>query len=244
MPGPVRAVLADLDDTLFDHRHATRRALAALAAAETALTVWSPEELDERHASILEHLHTEVLAGRRTIADARRERFTRLLREAGAAEPERRGREAAAVYRPAYERAWRAVPGALALVEAVAAQGVPLAIVTNNGVAEQRRKLARVGLERFVHVLVTSEQVGVSKPGRAIFEHALAAVGVEAADAVMIGDAWTSDVVGARTAGIRAVWFNRLGLRSPDPDVAELASLEPRDEALRAILQNHRGSVA
>jgi FMN phosphatase YigB (HAD superfamily) len=30
-------------------------------------------------------------------------------------------------------------------------------------------------------------------------------------ETVMIGDSWTADVEGARSAGIRAIWFNRTG---------------------------------
>lgn len=51
----------------------------------------------------------------------------------------------------------------------------------------------------------------------------------------MVGDSWESDVVGARNAGIRPVWFNRRGRTSPFT-VEELHSFEPTNEALRVIL--------
>jgi len=41
----------------------------------------------------------------------------------------------------------------------------------------------------------------------------------------MIGDAWETDIAGARAAGIRPVWFNRFGAPSPDPSVTEVHSL-------------------
>ena len=43
----------------------------------------------------------------------------------------------------------------------------------------------------------------------------------------MIGDAWGTDIEGARAAGIRPVWFNRFGAASPDPGVTEIHSLVP-----------------
>ena len=82
----VRAVLFDLDDTLFDHSHATEQALARLRRAEPALAAWTSEELQARHGAVLETLHQEVLAGALSIDAAREERFRRLLTAAASSE--------------------------------------------------------------------------------------------------------------------------------------------------------------
>jgi len=235
--------LCDLDDTLFDHRYATRAALGELWGEEPAFQGWPIAELERRHSVILEELHLEVLDGRRTIDEARRERFGRLLAAAGAQRVDERAAASAAFYRLAYERAWRAVPGALELVAALGARGLACVIVTNNGVAEQRRKLERVGLAPHASALVTSEEVGVSKPAKRIFEVALDTAGAAPDEAVMLGDAWHTDIAGARGMGIAAVWFNRLGLESPDPSVPELGALEPTDTVLRHLLHRN-GSAA
>jgi putative hydrolase of the HAD superfamily len=108
-------------------------------------------------------------------------------------------------------------------------------IVTNNGVAEQRLKLARCGFEAWIDAMVTSEEAGITKPDPGIFAQALARARATAADAVMLGDAWGADIEGARAAGIGAVWFNRAGKPSPDPSVAELGSLEPASAALAVL---------
>ena len=226
--------MCDLDDTLFDHREASRSALAELARAEPAFGAWSFDDLRGRHAAILEELHVEVLSGRRTIDEARVERFRRLLVAAG--DDGARASGLAGRYRSAYERAWQPVPGALELAVAIGRQGVPCVIVTNNASEEQRRKLRGIGLDRHVASLVTSEDVGVTKPGRAIFEAALDAAGVGADEAVMFGDGWQTDIVGALEAGIAPVWFNRLGRPSPDPLVPELTSLEPTAAAIERLL--------
>jgi putative hydrolase of the HAD superfamily len=195
--------------------------------------------LERRHAEILEVLHVDVLEGRRTIDEARRERFARLLAAAGADRIGDRAGVAASFYRTAYERSWQAVPGALELAAALSARRTPFVIVTNNGVAEQRRKLERVGLDRHLSALVTSEEVGVAKPARRIFEVALEAGGAGPGEAVMLGDAWHSDIAGAQAVGIAAIWFNRLGLESPDASVPELRELEPTDDVLARLLRGH-----
>ena len=235
--GRVRAVLFDLDDTLFDHAHATRAALTGLHAAERAFGAWTLDELVDRHSVILEDLHRRVLTGDLTVDEARIERFGRLLDEAGEPGAADRAVRLAGVYRTAYEAGWRAVPGALALLDEVRAAGLGAVIVTNNGVAEQRRKLERCGIGALVDGMVTSEEAGVSKPAREIFDEALRVADAGPESAVMFGDAWPTDIEGALGADIRPVWFNRRGLPRPDEKVAQIDRLDP----VRGVLGLLRG---
>ena len=233
----VRAVLADLDDTLFDHRHATREALGVLHAEVEAFRAWPREEFATRHSDVLERMHQAVLAGQLTIEVARTMRFQRLLDDAGGTGAI--ASDLAKRYRVQYEAAWQPVPGALALATAVKHAGLALVIVTNNVTSEQQLKLARCGLLPYVDALITSEDVGVTKPDARIFQAALASAGVEPADAVMLGDSWVTDVTGARAAGLRAVWLNRVGSASPEPawdGVREIQSLEPLAEVWRILI--------
>src|SRR5689334_5419088 len=84
MTHAIRGVLFDLDDTLFDHNHATECATAVLRSEDATFSVWTLQELRRRHSEVLETIHREVVAGRMSIDDARRERFRRLLEDAGA----------------------------------------------------------------------------------------------------------------------------------------------------------------
>jgi putative hydrolase of the HAD superfamily len=235
-----RAVLFDLDDTLFDHVRATRVALEAVQASDRALACWSLDELDRRHRVILEAWHLEVLAGRATIEQARLARFAELLSAAGATAPAEDAVGVAARYRATYETAWFTVPGARELLDAIAADGITIGIVTNNVRVEQELKLRRCALESLSGGLVTSEEVGAQKPDPRIFAVALERLGMQAAEAVMVGDAWGTDIEGALRAGIRPVWLNRFGGRSPNPSVAELSSFEPLAEAWRVIVGTPR----
>ena len=149
-------LLCDLDDTLFDHDRATRDSLADLRRSHQVLTCWSLDELDARHRALLETLHVDVLAGRLVIDDARRERFSRLLAQAGV-EDAAAAEEMACRYRTTYAANWHPVPGALELLRAVRAEGHSVVIVTNNNAAEQQLKLERCDIGSCVDVMVTSE---------------------------------------------------------------------------------------
>jgi len=230
----VAAVLFDLDDTLFDHAHCARTALDVVRGSHACFSAIDVEELNRSHSVILEALHGDVAVGRVSIDRARAERFRRLFRAAGVEADDALSAATATSYRQAYLNARRAVDGAAQLLESLQPHA-RIAIVTNNLVAEQREKLRHCGLDRYVDVLMASEEAGVSKPDPKIFEMALERLECRAEDAVMVGDSWENDIEGARAAGIRAVWFNPLGAASPDSSVPILRSLTPAEEVLTVV---------
>ena len=238
-----RAVLFDLDDTLFDHWHCTNQALEALQGVHPGFRRWSLGEFGDRHALLLERFHLDVLARRLTVDEARIQRFSHLMEETGEAATPDEAAAMAADYRRAYVAAWRMVPGAFELLEALHPHA-PIGVVSNNAVGEQIEKIRSCGLAPFLDTVVISEEAGVAKPDPRIFEIALARLGCTAEETVMVGDAWDNDIAGARSAGVRAVWFNRFGVRAPEfCHVAELRSFEPADAALELIL-GRRGDAS
>ena len=231
-----RALICDLDDTLFDHSGATRDALSIVRDVTPAFQVWSIADFDREHRVVLETLHLQVLAGQWTIEDARIERFRRLLCAAGAEESRADVLEGVSwSYRRAYEAAWRMVPGALALAAAAKAAGWRLVIVTNNVLCEQQLKVERGGLTPYVDALVTSEEFGASKPDPRIIHHAIARAGSRPERSVVFGDSLSTDIAAGRAAGVHTVWFNRWRAASPDPTLPEVFSLEPAADVLRIL---------
>lgn len=237
----VRAVLFDLDDTLFDHAGCARDALAAVQGCHAALAAMSFDALERTHAAFLEQLHTDVMLGRVPLDDARRERFRRLLASAGVNADDGLAAHTASIYRDAYRGARRAIAGAAALLAAVKERAL-VAIVSNNLLSEQEEKLRFCALDAYVDALIVSEEVGISKPDPAIFSVALDRLQCRATDAVMVGDSWHADIAGAHAAGIRAVWFNPGRLAPPQDaaDVPQLHAIEPVSEAMKVIFDAHR----
>ena len=104
------------------------------------------------------------------------------------------------------------LPGAENLVRYLAKK-YPLTVVTNGFIEVQYEKFDKSGLrDCFAHI-VLSEEVGCQKPNPRIFEEALRMNGLQAADVVMIGDSWNSDIQGAINAGIDQIWIRK----SKDP---------------------------
>ena len=89
--------------------------------------------------------------------------------------------------------------------------------ILSNGFAElQSRKMQSAGIDRYFNGVVLSEDIGVNKPHREIFEHALRVAGVTADRALMIGDNYEVDIKGARGAGIDQVYYNVAGVNIDD----------------------------
>jgi putative hydrolase of the HAD superfamily len=110
------------------------------------------------------------------------------------------------------------VPGAVETVERLARAGVPCALVCDTGLTPGRvvrEHLTRLGMIPGLRAQLFSDEVGVPKPSPKIFHAALAALGVEAAGAVHVGDLRRTDVAGARGVGMTSV---RLAAAYDDAD--------------------------
>jgi putative hydrolase of the HAD superfamily len=95
---------------------------------------------------------------------------------------------------------------AFGAIAALRDAGLGVAIVTNSD-GHAAENLQRAGLDPRIPV-VDSALVGVAKPDPRIFAHALERLRVPAATALHVGDTLTSDVAGARAAGIEPLHFD------------------------------------
>ncbi len=115
------------------------------------------------------------------------------------------------------------VDGVAEVLEILSAHGIGLGIICDVGFIESRllrRALERHDvLHRFRHWSF-SDEVGVYKPDRRIFEHALAGLGgVAPARAAHVGDIRRTDVQGARGVGMLAIRF--AGVNDDQADLPE-----------------------
>ena len=97
-----------------------------------------------------------------------------------------------------------ALPGAGDTLEALRRRGVRTALVCDTGFSggrTVRRFLERVGLLSLLEVQVFSNEVGVPKPHRRMFDAALGPLAVAASESVHVGDLKRTDVQGGRSAG-------------------------------------------
>ena len=122
------------------------------------------------------------------------------------------------------------LPGAVELVARLA-RAMPVALVTNGPPDIQRLKIDQAGIGASLSAVVISGETGIGKPDPAAFGRALELVDASPEDAVMIGDSWERDVMGALGAGMRAVWISH-GRPAPFSDARVSVAKGPDDVAL------------
>lgn len=83
-----------------------------------------------------------------------------------------------------------------------------LHIITNGFNKTQETKLNSSGLKAYFKHVLTSDEIGVSKPDARIFIEALKRSGAVRKNSLMIGDNLFADVLGAKNCGIDQVFFN------------------------------------
>jgi 2-haloalkanoic acid dehalogenase type II len=94
-----------------------------------------------------------------------------------------------------------------------------LAIISNGSKLKQEQQLKRLNLQALIpdQHLFSSQQGGMRKPNPQLFRHALQTMRIPASQAVMVGDSWKNDIVGATNAGMDAVWIRPLHTHKQSP---------------------------
>jgi putative hydrolase of the HAD superfamily len=217
----VEAVLFDLDDTLCEYERSGSELLAAAydrVGVDPAFTV---EEYYARYED-----YADDSDG---IRELRANCFGDLAAEYG--HDPSVGRAVARAYADERDhRNVRFVEGAREAFEAVA-ERYRVGMVTNGAPGMQRRKLEGVDLTDAFETVVYAGYEAPAKPAPDPFHRALSEMGVAPERAVHVGNSPSSDVDGAKAAGLRAVLLAdgmpTEGERTPDyrvESIRELAS--------------------
>ncbi|MFC4402605.1 HAD family hydrolase [Gracilibacillus xinjiangensis] len=88
--------------------------------------------------------------------------------------------------------------------------GKQLAVLTNGEHGHQMMKVKQLGIEKWVPIdrIFVSGSIGYSKPDLNVFRHIENKLELSKENIIYIGDSFENDVVGAKTAGWQAIWFN------------------------------------
>jgi len=86
--------------------------------------------------------------------------------------------------------------------------GVKIVIVSNLTTEIQFKKLVKLGIDKYIDFVITSEEAGQDKPGEPIFSLALEKTGLPKEEVVLIGDEVDADIQGAKRLGMRHILVN------------------------------------
>lgn len=103
------------------------------------------------------------------------------------------------------------IPGLESIIRALHADGVLLGLIADTKIGTYHNVLKQHGLFDLFSVFSISDELGVSKPHRLMFEHArreAKRLGFQGDRVVMIGNNHHRDIVGGREAGFDTCWFH------------------------------------
>ena len=81
--------------------------------------------------------------------------------------------------------------------------------ILSNGFKElQSRKMRTAGIDGYFDALILSEDIGINKPNRELYEYALEKTGSILSESLMIGDMFDTDIVGAANIGMEQMYYN------------------------------------
>lgn len=102
------------------------------------------------------------------------------------------------------------MPGAIELLEYLRPK-YRMFILSNGFKELQSRKMHAAGIDKYFDELILSEDIGVNKPNRELYDHALQKTGSTLEESLMIGDMFETDIAGAANIGMEQIYYNPKG---------------------------------
>ncbi|MER5744734.1 HAD family hydrolase [Streptomyces sp. NPDC002225] len=229
----IRAVLWDIDDTIFDYTRADHVGLRSqleqeglpdgYVTVEQALLAWR---------TITEAQWARFAAGEVGFHEQRRDRVREFVSRP-LTDPE--ADEWFARHASHYEAAWELFPDVLPVLDLLA-DGYRHAVLSNSSILNQDHKLRVLGVRDRFEAVVCAVELGISKPEAGAFHAACEQLGLEPGEVAYVGDEPDIDAAGAVAAGLRGIWLDRKE-RGGRP---ELLRIERLDQLPRLLLADTR----
>ncbi len=203
---PITGLLLDLDNTLYDYNKAHQPALREVVQFLSQKTGVVKEDIEKEYGVARGMIHQQLKG--KASSHNRLLYFQKLL--------ENINKPIMPYALEAYDLYWDVFIEHIVLFDEVMSfleknQDKRICILTDLTADIQHKKLHKLGLSSYIHALVTSEEVGVEKPDRGMFECGLKKLGCMKEEVCMIGDNYEKDVMGAVELGMKAIWVNKEG---------------------------------
>jgi putative hydrolase of the HAD superfamily len=144
------------------------------------------------------------------------------------------------------QKRWHAENDAVSTLQQLHELGYHVGIISNAADAvDVQRLVDQAGLRSYLEQIVISAEVGIRKPHPRIFKIALDYWGLQAQQAVMVGDTLGADVLGALNVNMPCIWITR---RADTPDNRAQTDIIQPDAVIQTLselpeLLEHWGRV-
>ncbi|MFA9556573.1 HAD family hydrolase [Evansella sp. AB-rgal1] len=220
----------DIDDTLLDHNSAERNAALDFYHVHKHDLHMKEQEFISLWVNLSHEFFQKFVAKEISFEEQRQLRMKKLFSSVRSISNE----EATLLfdeYVEFYKLNWRAFADVIPCLRNAVGNDVPLGVISNGDTTQQIEKLTSMGIQNYFSIVVTSTDIGYSKPNPHIFQEACKRVGKNVSNCMYIGDRLDVDAIGSTEAGMIGVWLNRyLGQSSrpsTTPIIQNLGELQP-----------------
>lgn len=199
-----RAVLLDIDDTVFDFSACSRAALEKTCAA---LGLSGGNDAFSAFMRIDERLWNMQKSGLLSVEEVLASRDGEMCAYLGCVGQEKKF---GAIFRGFLSEETVFTAGAEETV-AFLASGMRLFAASNGKLETQKKRLDLAGISAYFTGLFVSDDIGAEKPDARFFEECLKKSGFDRGETLMLGDSLAADIAGAAQCGIDGCWLNAKG---------------------------------
>lgn len=212
----MKALIFDLDDTLYDQVQPFRRAIAGfLPLAEEEVVA-----LYKTFRQRADEVFVASATGEMSMKDMHIYRMKKALEDRGYSVTDQVAYEIQEAYQKEQGQL-ELMTGAESLFAYCKENNIQLGLITNGPHLHQERKIQALKLEKWIEKdrIIISGQVGVMKPSIDIFQMMERQLALSPEEIYYIGDSFENDMVGAKHAGWQAIWFNHRNRPLPESSV-------------------------
>lgn len=224
----IKAIIFDLDDTLFDRKAAQVQILHSFQQKYADLF----EDI-EGSMVVTAFFEADRLADEHFLVNGdgqslRLNRFRFFLNMLSVEEDF--AEEMTAYYNELYSQADPEISGARDVIGKLQGK-YRLGVITNGATKAQYLKLANLGIKDKFDIILISEEAGMQKPDPQIFWKAAEKLSIRPDECLYVGNSFNGDIVGAKNAQMQACWFNPNGslvldrVIKPDYEIKNLSEL-------------------
>lgn len=199
----LKAVIFDIDNTLYSYDSGDRVAAAAVGSYVHQKLGVAPERFNEacKKAMQLQFRDHSTSAS----CHSRAIRYMMAMEMLG--QPLRHAHILNDLYWNSLLGVIKPYPDVKEFIEGLRSRGIRIGVGTDMTTDWQLKKLDVLGLLDLVDFVVTSEEAEAEKPAKPFFDIVLQRAGCQPEECLFIGDNLKKDVQGAMDAGMHAWWF-------------------------------------
>ena len=205
----IQHIFFDLDNTLWDHRRNAYLTLKDIFTRENVLYYYNLgfEDFHKEYFTINERLWAQIRDGEIDKEYLRKHRFYDSFLFFGIDDFE---------LSQTFENNFLdeilnyndLIEGAFELLEYLSEKKYKLHILSNGFKEVTYRKCELSGIKNYFETITSADEINIRKPHPEVYEYALNKAGAMKEESMMIGDDWIADVEGAKSFGLKVVFFD------------------------------------